>query len=139
MIHIWKQTVNRLKKYREEASNARKKTVQSGMVKCISILLAPYILLLVVLNILVFSASVQRVENSQANILRLQAYDIDDQMKAVENSVQRLFGENYYYFLVLAHESDETKTFLSRQELYQQMNRYALASSPQEVVISLCT
>ena len=102
MIHIWKQTVNRLKKYREEASNARKKTVQSGMVKCISILLAPYILLLVVLNILVFSASVQRVENSQANILRLQAYDIDDQMKAVENSVQRLFGENYYYFLVLA-------------------------------------
>lgn len=134
MIHIWKQTVNRLKKYREEASNARKKTVQSGMVKCISILLAPYILLLVVLNILVFSASVQRVENSQANILRLQAYDIDDQMKAVENSVQRLFGENYYYFLVLAHESDETKTFLSRQELYQQMNRYALASSPQEVL-----
>ena len=110
----------------------KKKTVRDGMVRWISLILAPYILLLLLLNGVAFVTSTARVRESQENTLRLQAYDIDDQLNTVANTLLRIGGDNYYDLLVLRHRFGEMETYLSRQELYNQLYSYALSSLAQD-------
>lgn len=113
---------------------SRKKTIQSGIVKWVSVVLAPFILLLVLLNWMTYQVSAERVKESLQNTLQLQAYGVGNQLEEVENSIQRLYGDNAYYLLVLQNYSGEMDTYLSRQEIYSQMTRYTLASSAEEAL-----
>lgn len=114
--------------------NPNRETVRKGIVKWVCVVLAPFILLLIVLNSITYWISSERVQESLSNMLQMQAYGVSGQLEEMENSVRHFCSDNMYHILVLETRSDEMDVYLSKQELYLQMKRYTLASSAEEAV-----
>lgn len=111
-----------------------KETVQRGIVKWISIAVAPFAVLLIILNVVSYQMSVELVENTIDSMLQMWMHDVNGQMESMENSVQRLLNDNTYSLLVLKKPLDETEIYFSRQKIYSQMQQNTLVSSAEEAL-----
>lgn len=101
-----------------------KKTMRAGMIRSVSVVVAPLIILLVIVNIFSWKMSSLRLEESIRSALKIQAFSLNDMLSETEKSVKSIITNNLQDLLVIKKNSAGLKDFLSKRAVFVQMQNH---------------
>lgn len=106
-----------------------KETMRAGMVRSVSVVVAPLIILLIAVNIFSSKTASLRAEESVRSALKIQAISINDVLSETEKSVKDIITNHLQDILVIQKGSSDLSDYLSKQAVLTAMKSHTAATN----------